>query len=109
LKASYIFNEENMQPLGMANGFLLQVLNPKLMVYAFTLFSAFLAPVSTNITLLLLTTILLAATSFCATSVWALFGTTIQAYLHNPRVKTMVNLMLSLSLVYVALSLIGLI
>jgi len=108
LKASYSFTEESVKPLGIANGFVLQILNPKLMVYAFTLFSAFLAPVSTNIALLILTAILLAGTSFCATSVWALFGTTIQAYLHNPRLKTMVNIILSLSLVYAALSLIGL-
>src|SRR4030095_8576582 len=51
LKASYSFTDESVKPLGMANGFVLQILNPKLMVYAFTLFSAFLTPVSTNITL----------------------------------------------------------
>lgn len=107
LRASYSFAEEGTKPLGLANGFMLQILNPKLTVYALTLFSAFLAPLTTNIALLILIAIVLAATSFCATSMWALFGTVIQTYLHNPRLKIVVNIILSLSLVYSALSLTG--
>lgn len=106
LKASYSFSEENTKPLGLVNGFMLNVLNPKLLVYSFTLFSAFLASITTNTVLVASTAILLAAISFCATSLWALFGTAIQTYLHNPRMKTVVNVILSLSLVYTALSLI---
>jgi cysteine/O-acetylserine efflux protein len=107
LKASYSFNQEHTKPLGVVNGFMLNILNPKLMVYAFTLFSAFLASITTNIPLLILVAILLAATSFCATSVWALFGAAIQIYLRHPRMKMIVNMILSLSLVYAALSLLG--
>jgi len=109
LKASYSFTEENTKPLGLTNGFVLQILNPKLTVYAFTLFSAFLAPITSNVALLIIAAIILAGTSFCATSVWALFGTAIQAYLNNPRLKTIVNIVLSLSLVYTAVTLTGLI
>jgi cysteine/O-acetylserine efflux protein len=109
LRASYSFNEENRKPLGLANGFMLQILNPKLTVYAFTLFSALLAPITTNVPLLVAAAIILAGTSFCATSVWALFGTAIQAYLQNPRLKIVVNVLLSLSLVYTAIALIGLV
>jgi threonine/homoserine/homoserine lactone efflux protein len=61
-----------------------------------------------NTALLLLTSILLAVTSFCATSMWALFGTAIQTYLRHPRLKLIINIVLSLSLVYAALSLINL-
>ncbi len=109
LKASYSFTEENTKPLGLANGFMLQILNPKLTIYAFTLFSAFLAPITSDVALLMIAAIILAGTSFCATSMWALFGSAIQAYLHNPHMKTAVNIILSLSLVYTALSLTGLI
>ncbi len=108
LKASYSFTAENTKPLGMANGFMLQILNPKLMVYAFTLFSAFLASITPNFAFLIVAAFLLAATSFCATSVWALFGTAIQRSLHTPRMKTVVNMILSLSLIYTAISLMGL-
>lgn len=107
LKASYTFAEKETEPLGFVHGFTLQILNPKLFVYAFTLFSAFLATTTRSIALLLLIVILLAAVSFCATSVWALFGTAIKRHLHNPRLNTIINVALSLSLVYTAISLAG--
>ncbi len=109
LKASYSFRETDVKPLGFANGFALQILNPKLIIYAFTLFSAFLAPVTTNFMLLILMAAILAATSFCATSIWALFGTVIQTYFHHPRMRIIVNIILSLSLIYTAITLTGLI
>lgn len=107
LKASYIFTANDMNPLGFGHGLMLQVLNPKLIVYAFTLFTAFLAPITNNPALLVLAAVFLAATSFCATSVWALFGAVIKTYLHHPRLKTVVNITLSLFLVYTAISLTG--
>ena len=39
LKASYNFAEQNTAPLGAVSGFMLQILNPKLFVYAFSLFT----------------------------------------------------------------------
>jgi cysteine/O-acetylserine efflux protein len=105
MKASYTFVETDVKPLGFGHGLILQILNPKLTVYAFTLFSVFLAPITRNAFFLLLAVSLLAAVSFCATSMWALFGTAIKAHLHRPRLKTAINIALSLSLVYAAISL----
>ena len=107
LKASYAFSAEDNKPLGFRHGFMLQILNPKLFVYAFTLFSAFLGTMTTNITFLILVVTLLAIVAFCATSTWALFGSAIKTYLLNPRLKTVINIVLSLSLVYAAISLTG--
>jgi cysteine/O-acetylserine efflux protein len=109
LKASYTFTEKDAEPLGFLHGFMLQILNPKLFVYAFTLFSAFLATITNNLSFLIWVVILLAAISFCATSTWALFGTTIKIHLRNPRLNRIINLALSLSLVYTAISLTGMI
>lgn len=108
-RASYVFTESNDKPLGFLHGLTLQILNPKLIVYAFTLFTTFLASITTNIPLLALAALLLAATSFVATSVWALFGTGIKTFLQNPRLKIVVNLLLSLSLVYAAIALLGIV
>jgi cysteine/O-acetylserine efflux protein len=108
LKANYIFNEEDVKPIGFYHGFLLQILNPKLTFYAFTLFSAFLAPITQNVALLVLAAVLLSMTSFGATSVWALFGAAVKSYLHQPRVKAIVNGILALLLVYSAINLVGL-
>ena len=109
LKASYTFTEKDVKPLGFMHGLLLQILNPKLVVYAFTLFSAFLAPITKNMAFLILMVVLLAAISFCATSVWALSGTAIKTHLGNPRLNMIINILLSLSLVYTAISLTGII
>ena len=109
LKASYTFTEKESRPLGFLHGFLLQILNPKLFIYAFTLFSAFLTTMAKDITSLLLMVTFLAVVAFCANSTWALFGTAIKARLQDPRVKMIVNVILSLSLVYTAISLTGLI
>lgn len=109
LKSSYTFTDTQVKPLGFIHGFILQILNPKLFVYAFTLFSAFLVSMTNNTAWLMLIVVLLAVVSFCATSTWALFGTTIKTRLHKPRVSTAINVGLSLLLVYTAISLIGLI
>jgi cysteine/O-acetylserine efflux protein len=107
LKASYPFKEKDVKPLGFVHGFILQILNPKLTVYAFTLFSAFLGPITKNMASLILMVTLLAAISFCATSIWALSGTAIETHLHNPRSNMIINIVLSLLLVYTAISLAG--
>ena len=107
LKATYTFTENSVQAFGPVNGLTLQILNPKLIVYAFTLFSGFLASLARDILPVTLVSLVLAAISFCATSVWALFGSVIKTYLHYPRVRLATNILLSISLVYAAISLIG--
>jgi cysteine/O-acetylserine efflux protein len=109
LKASYTFSEQDGKPLGVMHGFMLQILNPKLFVYAFTLFSAFLATMTGNVIFLILIAMLLAAVSFCATSLWALFGTAIKTHLRNPHLNQIINISLALLLVYSAISLTGII
>jgi len=107
LKASYIFTEKDVKPLGFVHGVMLQILNPKLFFYAFTLFSVFLISITGNLTLLLIAAALLSAISFGATSVWALFGAAIKTYLHHLRVKAVVNGIFALLLVYSAVNLVG--
>jgi cysteine/O-acetylserine efflux protein len=109
LRASYIFEDESTKPSGFFQGLMLQVLNPKLIVYAFTVFSVFLAPVSKDAVLVTLSAFFLAAISFGATSVWAVFGTAIKTYLRSPRLKVIINLVLSISLAYTAIALTGLV
>jgi cysteine/O-acetylserine efflux protein len=108
LKESYLFKENNAKPMGFGHGILLQIVNPKLIVYAFSLFSAVLVPFIQTAPQLYSAIVLLTLTSFCATAVWALFGTAIKTYLHSPRVKTGLNIFFSLLLVLTAAQLVGL-
>ena len=107
IRASYIFDEKKTDPLGFTHGLILQVLNPKLLIYAFTLFTAFLSSITNDLALLALAAALLSATAFGATSVWALFGAVIKSYLHQPYVKVLVNGLLALFLVYAAADLLS--
>ncbi len=109
LKASYTFTDQQTQPLGFLRGLMLNLLNPKLVVYAFSLFSMFLASMTDNAALVLIAALVLAAISFASTSTWALFGTAIKNFLQNPRLKIAINILLALSLVYAAASLIGIV
>jgi cysteine/O-acetylserine efflux protein len=105
LKASYSFENENIKPMGFMNGFILQLLNPKLMIYGLTLFSTFFAPIADKPSRLIVAVLLLALVSFCAISTWALFGTMIKTYLRHPHAKLALNGGLSLFLIYTALKL----
>lgn len=107
LKASYSFSEGETKPLQFMQGLMLNVLNPKLVVYSFTVFSGFLTPITTSFVSLLIACFLLAFVSLCATSLWAATGTAIKIYLHDPRLRWIVNVALSLTLVYTAAALIG--
>ena len=108
LHASYTFEDTDQRPLGFARGVLLQVLNPKAIFYGLTLFSTFLSPITGNPTYLILLTLFLSSMSFCSTSMWALFGASIRTYLHQPKIRQGVNLILALLLVYTAIELSGL-
>ena len=106
MRSSYTFSEKGAQPLGIAHGFMLQMLNPKLFVYAITVFSTYLASIIDKSTMVLLAALLLALNSFGSTSVWALFGTGIREHLHSKRIKTTVNATLAIFLFYAALRLV---
>lgn len=90
------------------HGFLLQITNPKLLVFAFSLFSAVLIPWVKSIPQLFVAVGILTLTSVLATIVWSLFGTAIKSYLHFPRVKLVLNIILALLLVLTAIQLTGL-
>jgi cysteine/O-acetylserine efflux protein len=108
LKASYAFEEGKQRSLGFSQGLLLQVLNPKLIVYGLTLYSTFLAGVVTNYLHLLLSAVIVTAIGFCSISAWTVLGATIRSHLNRPKVKQILNTTLSLLLVYTAVELSGL-
>lgn len=107
LKSSYTFEEDQQLLFGFSKGFLLQLLNPKVLVYGLTLYSSFLGETITNPFSLLVSALLFAGVAFCATLTWALFGAAIRSYMHQPRIKQVLNAALSLLLVYTAVELSG--
>jgi len=107
LKASYTFEEGDQPLLGMPQGALLQLLNPKAIIYGLTLYGTFLSGIGSRPSLLVASALAFAAVAFIATSSWALFGAAIRTYLGQPRVKQILNTVLALFLVYTAVELSG--
>ena len=108
LRANYTFKDDHQVALGFTRGLLLQVLNPKVIIYGLTMYSTFLAPITGNPIYLMLSACFLTTVAFCAISSWALFGSAIRRYLRQPKIQRAVNLVLSLLLVYTAIELSGL-
>ncbi len=108
LRANYTFKEDNQALLGFTKGLVLQVLNPKVIIYGLTIYSTFLAPIRENPAYMMLSALFLATIAFCAISTWALFGSAIRTYLRQPTIQRSVNLILSLLLAYTAIELSGL-
>lgn len=106
-KASYTFDEEQQALLGFANGFILQLLNPKAIIYGLTLYSTFLSGILHREFYLFLSALMLAGVAFCAVSTWTLFGAAIRTYLKRPWMKQLLNTGLSLMLVYTAVEISG--
>jgi cysteine/O-acetylserine efflux protein len=108
LQASYSFDEEEEQkPLGYLQGFFLQVLNVKVIVYGLTLYSTFLAGKIPSLPVLILSAAALSAVGFTSVSLWTLFGAGIRKYLNQPKIRRIVNIVLALLLVYTAVDLSG--
>ena len=106
-KASYTFNNSDQSPLGFKQGFFLQTVNPKVIVYGLTLYSTFLSSAAGSLTVLTVFALLFASTAFCATSTWALGGAVIKAHLRQQKIRALVNAGLVLLLVYAAVDLSG--
>lgn len=85
------------------NGLVLQFVNPKAILYAFTITSTFIIPYYNSICVLSGFSIFLAFLAFISTSCWALFGSVFHKFI-GKNVKVF-NAIMALLLVYCAVSL----
>ena len=105
-RATYSAENENQRPvLGFWKATFLQLLNPKGVIYALTLYATFLSPLAGHYDLILFSGILLGGVAILSCSLWALFGAGLHHFLNNPRLQRGVNTLLALLLVYTAASL----
>ncbi|HKK83745.1 MAG TPA: LysE family transporter [Atribacterota bacterium] len=111
LKADYSFQQDNqqVQPFSFSHGFLLQFLNPKGIIYALTLYSAFLYSIIDIPRFIVLFAFILSSIGFLSLLLWASFGTLISRFLYQDKVRKTVNLLLAVLLAYTAVKLTGII
>jgi cysteine/O-acetylserine efflux protein len=107
-KASFSFKEKSDQFLwGFYKGVLLQFINPKGIIYSLTLYSVFLNPLIGNFFYIVLFSLGFALLCFCSILTWALFGAIINQYLHQAKLRIILNSILALLLVYTAIKITG--
>jgi threonine/homoserine/homoserine lactone efflux protein len=103
LKSSYEIEPRRSGKIGFKFGVLFQFINPKLYIYAITIMSVYLIPAFDSNLALIGFSFLLAFIGFTSTIVWALFGEVFHKLLQKH--LRIVNLIMSLLLVYCAISL----
>jgi cysteine/O-acetylserine efflux protein len=106
-RASYSVEDKLQKPLGYTNGMVLQVLNPKVILYGLTIFSTYLVSLPKNIILFFAAPIIFATISLSATTTWALFGVGIASFMKNSQAAKIVQSLLALSLVIIAYDMIA--
>ena len=95
-------------PVGFSKGLVLQLVNPKVLIYGITIYTTFMAPVLGNTRVVAASVLAFSLVGFVCTTVWAAFGTAIRGFLRTPGTLRAVNVVLSLALAYCAVSLSGL-
>jgi cysteine/O-acetylserine efflux protein len=110
LRASTHHAEEPDRNLAtFTRGALLQIVNPKVIVYGITVFSGFLLGVIAHTWQLAVAAVLLSSFAFVSTSLWAIFGAALKRYFAG-RIFTLVfNSVMALLLLYSAAVIAGLI
>jgi len=107
-KASFSFKENPDQFLwGFYKGVLLQFINPKGIIYGLTLYSVFLNPLIGNPFYIILFSLGFSLVGLCALLTWVLFGAIINQYLHQAKLRIILNVILALLLVYTAIKITG--
>jgi cysteine/O-acetylserine efflux protein len=95
-------------PLHFHDGLLLQLLNPKVIVYGLSLYSSFLTGIAGDLALIALSAVVLTTVGFIAISTWAIAGTSFSRMFKKPLIRTIVSAGLSLLLLYSAVESSGL-
>ncbi len=85
------------------SGLLLQFINPKVILFSMTAVSTFIIPYYESATTLCLFSVFLSFVGFCATCSWSVFGAVFKRFFEGN--KRIINLSMSLLLVYCAVSL----
>lgn len=102
-KSGYSCTEEESRPLGFGRGFMLQVVNPKVIILGLTVYTTFLSEMPHTWFNLIFSALGFTVMSFTAVSTWAKFGSLIGETMQKDKTRKIINTSLALSLCYVAI------
>ncbi len=105
LKISDGFDLKKAKPLNYWRGLVLQLINPKALIYGLSIYSTFFKEVPIRSIFMPLTVLYVGLVTFIAISTWTLFGSIIKNILKNSILRLTLNILLSLLLFYTAIKL----
>lgn len=105
---SYQQNSQESKPFSFRHGLLLQFLNPKLYIFILTLYTVFIYSIIHRPKYMGLLMVILVLLGFSSNLLWNSFGATISRFLHQTKIRKIVNSVLAALLVYTAIKLTGL-
>ena len=107
--SSFRADPSSTHPLGFVEGLLLQLLNPKVIVYGLTLYSTFLTAVASDVAFIAISATAFTAIAFTSVTTWAVAGSAFTRLLKQLIVRRIVAAIFSLLLLYSAVESSGLI
>jgi cysteine/O-acetylserine efflux protein len=107
LKASFEIDERNKTPMTFLQGMMLQLLNPKVIVYGLTIYSTFLKDMNLHGIRLMISALILALVSLCSTTTWTVTGNIISTYLNINWINKSLNMFFFILLVITAYKISG--
>jgi cysteine/O-acetylserine efflux protein len=105
---SYQRNKQESKPFSFRHGLLLQFLNPKLYIFILTLYTVFIYSIIHTPKYMGLLMMILVLLGFSSNLIWNSFGATISHFLHQIKIRKIVNSVLAIILVFTAIKLTGL-
>lgn len=94
---------KKIKELTTIDGVILQLFNPKLITYSILIYTTYLLPIAYNIFYVFLSAVFLSIFTLLATISWAIFGKIISRFLKNEKQYKLINIFLSLLLIYTAI------
>lgn len=107
VKSTYSFSTTSVNKLCVKQGFLLQVLNPKSIIFGLTIYTTLLYNIHTNMRLIWFSIFYLSSLVFCSVSLWAVTGSIIKRFLHIDSIRIASNIIITILLVYCAVMISG--
>lgn len=105
-RRGFSFTMGENKPLGFGRGFMLQVVNPRVIILGLTIYTTFLLRMPHTWYNLIVSALGLTMMCFTSISTWAKFGSIIGKTLQNDRSRKIINTILGLFLCYVAIKMV---
>ena len=105
-RRGFSFTRGELKPLGFGRGFMLQIVNPRVIILGLTVYTTFLLRMPHTLTNLIVSALGFTLMCFTSISTWTKFGSLIGRTMQDERSRKIINTILGLFLCYVAIKMV---